>query len=71
MPPNYMDCPPMPDSKTKRYVFLYKYEYDTDVNNMSRETHNEYVIVKYNCKGIEELSEDDLERETTIDRYLH
>eukprot|EP00957_Ditylum_brightwellii_P200895 15313905-Ditylum_brightwellii.AAC.1 len=71
VPPNYSNCPPMPDSKTQRYVFPYEDDYDTEVDNMSRETHNKYIIMKYNCKAVKDMGEDDPERETTIDRYLH
>eukprot|EP00957_Ditylum_brightwellii_P121703 9281722-Ditylum_brightwellii.AAC.1 len=27
--------------------------------------------MKYNCKAIEDMGEDDPDRETTIDRYIH
>eukprot|EP00957_Ditylum_brightwellii_P174784 13308227-Ditylum_brightwellii.AAC.1 len=36
VPQNYSDCPPMPDIKTRKYVFLYKDNmHVTDIDNMS------------------------------------
>eukprot|EP00957_Ditylum_brightwellii_P186159 14172574-Ditylum_brightwellii.AAC.1 len=39
VPPNYRDYPSMP-GKSHRYVSLYEDEDDTEVDNMSRETHS-------------------------------
>eukprot|EP00957_Ditylum_brightwellii_P147419 11225488-Ditylum_brightwellii.AAC.1 len=70
VPPSYSNCPPMP-GKSYRYVFLFEYDYDTDIDNMSKETHNKYVTMKYNCKAIKDMGEDDPDKEITSDRYLH
>eukprot|EP00957_Ditylum_brightwellii_P087280 6643097-Ditylum_brightwellii.AAC.1 len=72
LPPNYSNYLPMPGIKTNRYVFPYKDDmYDTAVDNMSRETHNKYAIMKYNCKAIKGVCEDDPILDSTFNRHLH
>ena len=72
MPPNYSDCLPIPDIETRRYMFPYKGNmHVTDTDSMSCKTENEYVIIKYNCKAIEDMCEDHEEREPTFNRHLH
>ena len=64
-----MYCP-MPEHKTDRYLFPLKSqndENDTDIDNMSRETDNEYIIMKYNYKGFEESSDDDSDVDDIIE----
>eukprot|EP00957_Ditylum_brightwellii_P166196 12652218-Ditylum_brightwellii.AAC.1 len=41
-----------------------------DIDNISRETANEYVIVKYNCKELQELGDDSLEYEELSTKKL-
>ena len=38
---------------------------------MSRETDNEYIIMKYNYKGFEKSSDKESDEETAIDKYVH
>ena len=45
--------------------------YNTDIDNITRETDNEYAIMKYNCKAIKDVCEDNPEREPTFTRELH
>eukprot|EP00957_Ditylum_brightwellii_P044960 3410263-Ditylum_brightwellii.AAC.1 len=44
---------------------------DTDIDKMSSETDNEYVIMKYNCKAMKDMCEDNPDREPTFTRELH
>ena len=45
-------------------------DYDTDIDNMSRETDIEYIIMKYNYRGFEESSdEESSDKDTAIDYY--
>eukprot|EP00957_Ditylum_brightwellii_P121248 9246181-Ditylum_brightwellii.AAC.1 len=43
----------------------------TDIDNMSRETENEFVKMKFNCKAIKDMGEDHPMRESTFNRQLH
>eukprot|EP00957_Ditylum_brightwellii_P088014 6704039-Ditylum_brightwellii.AAC.1 len=43
----------------------------TDIDNMSRETENEYVIMKYNWKELQEMCEDHPDYEELLTRKNH
>ena len=69
---------PMPKNKNDRYLFPFysdNGDYHTDIDNMSRETDNEYIIMKYNYKGFDKLSDkesdEESDEETAIDKYVH
>eukprot|EP00957_Ditylum_brightwellii_P174068 13253666-Ditylum_brightwellii.AAC.1 len=56
VPPNLSGCPDFPDIGKDGYLFPYEDDmYNTDISNMSRETENEYVIMKFNFKAIKEM----------------
>ena len=70
--PNLSDCPPVPELKRDKYMFSHEDEmYDTDIDNMSRETENEYVIMKVNCKVIKDMCEDHPQKELAFTRQVH
>eukprot|EP00957_Ditylum_brightwellii_P204110 15337749-Ditylum_brightwellii.AAC.1 len=67
VPPNLFGSPHVPEPKRERYQFLYKNQmHDIVIDNMLRETENEYVIMKYNCKELQELGDDTPEYEELL-----
>eukprot|EP00957_Ditylum_brightwellii_P127939 9757171-Ditylum_brightwellii.AAC.1 len=43
----------------------------TDIDDSSRETENEYAIMKFNCKAIHDMCEDHPDREDVFTRKIH
>eukprot|EP00957_Ditylum_brightwellii_P073656 5596840-Ditylum_brightwellii.AAC.1 len=72
VPPSLSGCPGVPEIKRNRYLFPYKNDTDgTDIDNISRETENEYVIMKYNCKELQEMCDNHPDYEDLLTRKIH
>ena len=61
---NMDECPPTPEKPKDRYVFPYQVHLDNnyaELDNMSCETENEYVLVKYNTKSLQESVDEEID----------